>query len=158
MSSLRAKRVPSCNKENNMKGKYIYTVLLFCQFSMPAFAEGIPIEPGRWEMTSTMNMPMLPQPRVSSDIECIRESELSPEAMTEEGMDSSCSYDSRVVDGNTMKWAMDCKLEEGASHGEWEVTSHGDTLVGEGAVTVDVQGQAMVMTMLWEGKRVGACD
>ena len=141
-----------------MKGKYRYTVLLFCLFSISAIAEGITIEPGRWEMTSTMNMPMLPQPRVNTDVECIHESELSPEAMTEDSMDSGCSFDTMMVDGNTMKWSMDCTLEEGASHGEWEVTSHGDTLSGDGTVTVDVQGQAMVMTMAWEGKRIVACD
>jgi hypothetical protein len=141
-----------------MKRKHFYFVLLFCLFSITAFAEGIPIEPGRWEMTSTVNMPMLPQPRVSTDIECIHESELSPEAMTEEGMDSSCSFDTIMVDGNTMKWSMDCALEQGGSHGEWEVTSHGDSLSGDGTVTIDVQGQAMVMTMVWEGKRLGACD
>lgn len=27
-----------------------------------AGAEGIPVEPGLWEMTSTVQMPMLPQP------------------------------------------------------------------------------------------------
>ena len=141
-----------------MKGKYTYLALLFSLVSCPVFAEGIPIEPGLWEMTSTMNMPMLPQPRVSTDMECIEESELSPEAMNEEDMDTSCTFDTRVVDGNTMKWSMDCDSKGGASHGEWEVTSHGDSLTGEGTITVDMQGQAMVMTMKWDGKRVGDCD
>ena len=128
-----------------MKGKYIYLALLFSLVSCPVFAEGIPIEPGLWEMTSTMNMPMLPQPRVSTEMDCIEESELSPEAMNEEDMDTSCTFDTRVVDGNTMKWSMDCDSQGGASHGDWEVTSHGDSLAGEGTITVDMQGQAMVM-------------
>ena len=141
-----------------MKGKYIYLALLFSLVSSPVIAEGIPIEPGLWEMTSTMNIPMLPQPRVSTEMECIEESELSPEAMTEENMDTSCTFDTRVVDGNTMKWSMDCDSEGGASHGDWEVTSHGDSLTGEGTITVDMQGRDMVMTMKWDGKRVGDCD
>ena len=141
-----------------MKNKYICLALLFSLVSSAAFAEGIPIEPGKWEMTSTMNMPMLPQPRVSTELECIEDSEMSPEAMTDEGMDSSCTFDTRIVDGNTMKWSMNCDAEGGASRGEWEVTSHGDTLNGEGTITVDMQGQSMVMTMIWDGKRVGDCD
>jgi hypothetical protein len=141
-----------------MKGKYIYLALLFSLVSTSIFAQGVPIEPGMWEMTSTMNMPMLPQPRVTTEMECIEESELSPEKMTEEDMDTSCTYDTRVVDGNTMKWSMDCNSEGGASRGEWEVTSHGDTLTGEGTVTVDAQGHSMVMNMKWDGKRVGDCD
>ncbi len=141
-----------------MKGKYMCLTLLFSLVSSSAIAEGIPIEPGMWEMTSTMEMPMLPQPRVNTSMDCVEESELSPEAMTEEDMDPSCTFDTSVVDGNTMKWSMDCKAKEGASRGEWEVTSHGDTLTGGGTITMDMQGQPMVMTMKWDGKRVGDCD
>lgn len=141
-----------------MNRKNGYLGLLFSLVASSVFAQGIPIEPGMWEMTTTMNMPMLPQPRVSTRMECIEKSELSPDTMNAENMDSNCTFDTRVVDGNTMKWSMDCNQQGGASRGEWEATSHGDTLTGEGTVTVDMQGQAMVMTMKWDGKRVGHCD
>jgi hypothetical protein len=141
-----------------MKGKYMCLALLISLVSSSVFAEGIPIEPGMWEMTSTMNMPMLPQPRVTNSKECIEEDELSPETWNEEDMDTSCTFSNRVVDGNTMKWSMNCNAQGGATRGEWEVTSHGDTLTGEGTVTVDMQGQSMVMDMKWDGKRVGVCD
>jgi len=141
-----------------MKGKYMCLALLISLVSSSVFAQGIPIEPGMWEMTSTMNMPMLPQPRVTNSKECIEEDELSPETWNEEDMDTSCTFSNRVVDGNTMKWSMNCNAQGGATRGEWEVTSHGDTLAGEGTVTVDMQGQSMVMDMKWDGKRVGDCD
>jgi len=141
-----------------MKGKYMCLVLLIGLVSSSVFAEGIPIEPGMWEMTSTMNMPMLPQPRVTTSKECIEEDELSPETWNEEDMDTSCTFSNRVVDGNTMKWSMNCNAQGGDTRGEWEVTSHGDTLSGEGTVKVDMQGQSMVMDMIWDGKRVGDCD
>ena len=141
-----------------MKRKCLFVALLIGLVSGPVLAEGIPIEPGKWKMTSTMRMPMLPQPRVTTELECIEESEISPEAMTDEGMGSSCTFDTRIIDGNTMKWSMNCDSEGGASRGEWEVTSHGDTLNGEGTITVDMQGQSMVMTMAWSGERIGDCD
>jgi len=141
-----------------MKRKYLFAALLIGLVSGPVLAEGIPIEPGKWKMTSTMRMPMLPQPRVTTELECIEESEISPEAMTDEGMGSDCTFDTRIIDGNTMKWSMNCDSEGGASRGEWEVTSHGDTLSGEGTITVDMQGQSMVMTMDWSRERVGDCD
>ena len=141
-----------------MKGKYMCLALLISLVSSSVFAEGIPIEPGMWEMTSTMNMPMLPQPRVTNSKECIEEDELSPETWNEEDMDTSCTFSNRVVDGNTMKWSMNCNAQGGATRGEWEVTSHVDTLTGAGTVTVDMQGQSMVMNMKWDGKRVGNCD
>jgi hypothetical protein len=57
-----------------------------------------------------------------------------------------------------MKWSMNCDAQGGTTRGEWEVTSHGDTLTGEGTITVGMQGQSMVMDMKWDGKRVGDCD
>jgi len=85
-----------------MKGKYWCFAVLFSLVFSSVLAQGVPIEPGMWEITSTMKIPMLPKPRVTTSMECIVESELSPEAMTEEDMDSNCTFDTRVVDGNTM--------------------------------------------------------
>jgi len=122
-----------------------------------AWAEGIPVEPGMWEMSSTMTMPMLPQPRVTSTTECIRESELSMDDLGGEDMDPNCQFEMAQVDGNTMKWSFDCPVEGGTSHGEWEATSSGDSVTGKGIITMSFQGQAMEMTMSWQGKRVGDC-
>ncbi len=141
-----------------MKGKYICLALLFVLVSSPIFAEGIPIKPGLWEMTSTMTMPMLPNPRVSTNTQCIAEDELSPEAMNQDEMNSDCAFTTRQVDGNTMSWSMVCDSKGGASRGEWEASSHGDTMTGGGTITVDMQGQSMVMTMKWDGKWVGDCN
>jgi hypothetical protein len=140
-----------------MRVKSVVLTLIGGLTAFNACADGITIEPGSWEMTSTMSMPMLPQPRVTTVTECMEESEITPESMTDE-MDSSCTFDVKVVEGNTMNWSMDCSGDEGSSRGEWHATSYGDTLEGAGTITIDVQGQDMVMTMNWTGKRVGACN
>ena len=145
-------------KVSVMKKTNICLALAISLVSSSILAEGIPIEPGMWEITSTMTMPMLPQPRISTNSKCIEEAEISPEKMNQEDMDSDCSFDTRVVDGDTMNWSMNCDTQGGASSGEWEVTSHGDTLTGGGTITVDMQGQSMSMSMKWDGKRVGDCD
>lgn len=50
-------------------------LLLLLAFCVPsAWAEGIPVEPGLWEMTTTMNMPMMPQPRTTTTRECMTDS------------------------------------------------------------------------------------
>ena len=123
-----------------------------------AWADGIPVEPGLWEMSSTMNMPMMPQPRVTTTTECMKESEISMDDMGGEDMDPNCQFEMAQVDGNTMKWSVDCPVEGGTSHGEWEATSTGDSVTGDGLVTISFQGQAMEMTMSWEGKRIGDCQ
>ena len=123
-----------------------------------ARADGIPVEPGLWEMSSTVNMPMMAQPRVTTTTECMKESEISMDDMGGEDMDPNCQFEMAQVDGNTMKWSVDCPVEGGTSHGEWEATSSGDSVTGEGLVTISFQGQAMEMTMSWEGKRIGDCQ
>lgn len=129
--------------------------LLFISF--PALAEGIPVDPGLWKMTSTVTMPMLPQPRVTTVTECMEKSEITMDEVGGEGMDPNCTFEMSQVDGNTMKWSVDCPVEGGTSHGEWQATSGGDTVRGEGFLTMSFQGQTMDMTMTWEGQRIGAC-
>jgi len=122
-----------------------------------AMAEGIPVEPGLWEITSTMKMPMLPEPRVTTVTECMEKSEISMDDMGGEGMDPNCSFDVSEIDGKRMKWWFDCPVEGGTSHGEWEAVSEGDTVSGNGVITMSFQDQTMEMTMEWAGKRVGDC-
>ena len=131
-------------------------LLLFA--ASAAWGDGIPVEPGKWEIISTVSMPMLPQPRVNTTTECFEKSEISIDDMGTEGMDPNCKVETSQLDGNTMKWSFDCPMEGGTSHGEWEATSDGDTVTGEGMMTVSMQGQTMEMTMVWSGKRIGACD
>ena len=121
-------------------------------------ADGIPVEPGLWEMSSTMNMPMLPQPRVTTTTECMKESEISMDDMGGEDMDPNCQFEMAQVDENTMKWSFDCPVDGGTSHGEWEATSSGDSVTGNGVITMSFQGQTMEMTMSWQGKRIGDCQ
>jgi hypothetical protein len=136
----------------------ILLVLLAFFFSASSvFADAIPIEPGLWEMKSTMVMPMLPEPRVTTVTECMEKSEFSIDEMGIEGMDPNCTFDTNQVNGNTMRWTFDCPLEGGTSHGEWEAVSNGDTVEGSGVMTMSFQGQNMEMTMQWEGQRVGDC-
>lgn len=122
-----------------------------------ASADGIPVEPGLWEMTSTMTMPMLPQPRVTTVTECMRKSEISMDEFSDENMDSGCTFNPPQIDGDTMKWSFDCPVDGGTSHGEWEATSGGDTVSGNGKITMSIQGQTMEMVMNWQGRRIGEC-
>jgi hypothetical protein len=147
-------------KENEMFKKTLFTAVSLLIVSTAAQAEGISIEPGKWEMNTVMTMPMLPEPKVTTVTECMEKDEITPESMSEDmnNPDADCKMNAEVVGDDTMKWTMDCSEEMGNSRGEWEVTSYGDSMKGGGSVTMNVQGQEIVMTMEWEGKRIGACD
>ena len=129
-------------------------MLLTCTAS----ADSIDIEPGQWEMTTTMTMSMMPQPQVTTVVECIEKDQLNPEDfnMDEE---NPCSISDVKTDGNTIRWSINCPAENGAlMDGQWEITSNGDTLTGKGEMSAEIAGQKMGFNMSWEGKRTGQCE
>lgn len=126
-------------------------------FAGSASAAGIAIDPGQWEMTTTMTMSMLPEPQIETALECIEEDILDPETYDMEE-DNPCSIGDVVIDGNTAHWSINCPAENGqVMNGQWEVTSHGDTLTGKGAMSAEFSGQKMSFDMAWTGKRIGDC-
>jgi hypothetical protein len=127
-------------------------------FVPAAWSDGIPVEPGLWETTTTINVPMMPQPQVQTTTQCMEKSEMNMDDVGTEGMDRACEFQMDQVDGNTMKWSVDCPVEGGTSHGEWVATSEGASVTGNGTLTIAFQGQSMEMTMSWLGKRIGDCN
>jgi hypothetical protein len=120
-------------------------------------AEGIPVKPGKWEMTSTMTMSMMPQPQTNTVTECIKDDHIDPDSfnMDEE---NPCSIGDVNVDGNTLSWSISCPNAAGQMDGQWEMTSNGDSLSGSGTMSAEFGGQKMGFDMTWDGKRVGDCE
>jgi hypothetical protein len=127
-------------------------------FASTSNAAGVPIDPGMWEMTSTMTMSMMPEPKTTVASECIKEDILNPETfnMDEE---NPCSITDVKIDSNTANWSINCPTQGGpVMQGEWQVTSHGDSLTGKGQMTTELGGQKVGFDMSWKGKRVGDCE
>jgi len=120
-------------------------------------AKGVEVEPGLWEMTMTMTMPMMPAPQVRTTTECVEETELDPKNFQMDE-DSPCTIGDVQVDGNTASWTLQCPSDMGSMTGRWSFTSSGDSMQGEGGMTMDVGGQKMAITMSWEGRRLGDCE
>mgnify|MGYP001818480458 FL=1 len=123
-----------------------------------AQADGVAVEPGLWEMTTTMTMPMLPQPQVVTTTDCVEDAVLEIDEMNSEGLDPDCTMDVSQPDEKTVKWVMDCPVEGGgSSHAEWQVTSSSDSVEGSGSIKMTVMGQEMSMDATISGRRVGDC-
>lgn len=121
-------------------------------------ADGIPIEPGQWEMTSTMTMSMMPQPKTTTTKECIEEDTLDPAAFNIDD-ENPCNISEVKIDSNTASWSINCPTDGGQTmEGSWEVTSHGDTLSGKGQMSTEFSGQKFGFDMAWKGKRIGDCE
>ena len=117
-------------------------------------ADGISIDPGMWEYTTTMTLSMMPQPIVKSRQECFTESHFDAQALSK---DSDCTVQDYQVDGNTMTFTMVCPGPEGPTVGQGRYTSAGSSGTGEMAMTMTVNGAPHSMKMNWQGKRIGAC-
>jgi hypothetical protein len=138
--------------------RYRFLAAALALAASSADAATIPVEPGLWEMTSTISMPMLPQPQVNTQTECIGKGQLSTDDVGGEDLDPACTLEASQVDDSTMRWTFECPVEGGGhSRGEWQATSHGDRVEGSGVMKMEMQGQAMEMTMRWEGRRIGDC-
>ena len=141
-----------------MKGKILVATLLVA-FAPNVMAEGIPVEPGLWSITTTMNMPMMPSPQTKTVQECMEDDIIDMGDMAAEDMDPNCTFELNQVDGNTMEWSIDCPVQGGGTmHAEWSATSGGDSVEGTGRMTMEMQGQEMEMTMSWNGERIGECN
>jgi hypothetical protein len=122
-----------------------------------ASAEGVSINPGQWEMTSTMTMSMMPNPQVNTVKECIEKDQLDPESFNMD-KDSPCAITDVSIDADTASWQINCPTPNGpAMIGKWQMTSYGDTVSGSGTMSAEFSGQKMSFDMTWEGKRIGDC-
>ena len=133
------------------------TCILATLFSTGVSAKGVPIKPGLWEFTTTVSMPMLPQPQVNTTSECVEEDELSPEKFNQD-QNNPCEITNTTTNGNTVSWSMRCPTGAGTTmDGNWKFTSLGNSISGNGAMTMEMGGQPMKVKMEWQGKRVGSC-
>jgi len=129
------------------------SVLIIAFASSGAFAEGLPITPGLWEMT-TQN-PMTGANEVQQ--ECMTENVFHPSEMMEE--DAGCTVSDEVVSGNTVDYEMTCSDPNmpGSMNGLFSFTIDGDQGNGNVDMTFDVNGQTMNMSYSIAAKRVGDC-
>jgi hypothetical protein len=119
-------------------------------------SDSVSIEPGLWEVSTTMTSPMFPQPRVHTQQECMKDSEISPETLAPDD-GGECSMMDTKVSGNTLSWSMQCNTPGGAMKGQGSFESKGDSGSGNMQMNMTVEGQPFSMEMVWKGRRIGSC-
>ena len=120
--------------------------------------DGPTLKPGKWEFTTTTEVPMLPEPKTTTKTECVKEEKTDPLAAFSKTED--CKVTDRTVKGNSMKWKVECGKGEDAPKvkGSGELTA-GDTKVeGKMEMISNLGGQEMKFKSSWTGKRLGDCD
>jgi hypothetical protein len=137
----------------NLRGGILLSSLLV---ATPAIADGVRMDPGRWEFHNTAQMPMGMQPRSTVTTECVTESEIDPKRFMQNS--AGCSLTDMKADGSSMTWNVSCPGPEGAMTGRGELHSSGAGMNGKMTMTMSHQGQTMEMAVTWEGKRLGPCE
>ena len=122
---------------------------------------------GKWEFTTTMTMPMFPQPQVTTMTECITEEEARQDPMADLVDGGSCKILNRKMTGNSLNFEMECNEGGMVTRGKGQFTTKGDTASGFIEMTMDIPDMPnmpdmptgpMQMTTSWQGKRIGVCE
>ncbi len=127
-------------------------------------AEGQNIKPGKWEIKTTVTMPMMPEANVTTQTKCITLEEAS-DPLAAIMKESNCKILNKNESGNTIKFEVECDGGMGMKmNGKGYFTSNGTTASGKMELTMNMPqmdgqgGQSMKMTQELEGKRIGDCD
>lgn len=119
----------------------------------PAFAEGLPITPGLWEI-KTQNS-MLGSEEVEQS--CMKEDVFDPLSMM--GEEEGCGITNEVVAGNSVDYDVACVDDQqaGKAEGHFSFTIDGDRGNGQIDLTMTVGDQSMNMQISMDAKRIGDC-
>lgn len=144
-------------------------VTLFIPLSSAA---GPSIEPGKWELTTTMEMSMLPEPRVITKSECISREKAESDPLAALMDQGNCIVLSREESGDSIAFEVECTGDSSmpiTSRGKGELTADGKTLSGRIDTTTEMpdmpnvpgmaqMGGKVTMSMQWTGSYLGPYD
>ncbi len=123
----------------------------------PVLAEGLPINPGMWRITSTTTNMMTGQPQTETEDQCMEESTFDPVAEIQDEGDG-CAVSDQTISGNTMTFTMTCQGADGPPMvGNARYTVNENDGDGEITYTASFGGQTMTMQSSWVAERVGDC-
>ena len=153
---------------NIMQNKRMLVLACYCLLlPATALAGGYSMNPGKWTFTTTITMPMLTAPQVSTNTECVSKEEAQRDPLANMVDVGSCTITKKEMHGTNLDFEMECNEKGMASKGKGHFSAQGNTVSGSMEMTMDMptmQGMPgmptgpMKMTTSWKGQRIGACD
>lgn len=116
---------------------------------------GVSIQPGEWEITSTTTSDSLDAPNVQKSSSCIELSEITASDLTPHR--GECEISESSANGNTLTWKVACDMTVGTMEGRGNFTSANDAGSGTMNIVMDVQNDQFEMLVNWEARRLGDC-
>ena len=136
-------------------------LILILALSTSVVAGGPNLNPGKWEITTKIEMPGMPmQMPAIKTTQCLTKDDYIMKEPPSPGKmgtaENPCKVTKSEVKGDTVIWGMVCEGQQITRyHGE--MTYHGDTMEGFLKITQGAKGQPP-MTLKMKGKRIGPCD
>lgn len=130
--------------------------VLLCAVSLlaaPLCAADGPARDGKWQVTTTMEMPGIPVriPPVTVTV-CITKDDLKDPEKSVPKQNADCKLSDYKLDGNTVTWAVRCDgRTKGSGKGSITYTDNAYT----GSMEMNMDGQSMKAK--YAGKRLGEC-
>ncbi len=140
-----------------MLSAFLISASISTMMPVNAFAtDSIPFNGGKWEISSQATMPMLAQPIVNTNIECINEDTISADRFAKQTR-GNCNATDVTASGQHIQWKMSCDVQGNRMTGYGDMQVNETNLKGKATIAMSMQGLMMEMKTTWKGKRLGDC-
>ena len=139
-----------------LKKHTIIYLTMFFMFLLVSTSWALDFVPGRYEITSKVEMPGMPSsipPQTTT--QCMTKQDPLP---TKNVASQDCKVTDLVTKGNTVSWKMECNQQGQKMKSTGQITYNGESF--EGTIKTDLGPQAgnMIITTVISGKRIGDCQ
>lgn len=132
---------------------FIVTVLLVSP--LPVLAEGLPVEPGLWEISWSMPDPLGGAAVRQTRRTCVRERTITTDRVNAQMTD--CRVWNAVFQGPSARWKMRCETPAGPIAGTGSLKSNGRAVSGSVDLAMTIGSLEVPVTGAFKGQRVGDC-
>jgi len=133
----------------------VLLVVLLLGAPASASAEGMQVEPGLWEFTSSIPDPMAADPGKQVYRTCVRDRTITPERVMAQRKE--CRIWNAVFAGASVRWKMRCETPAGPMSGKGSLRSSGSAVSGSLDLTMALGSLEIPLTGTFRGRRVGNC-
>ena len=136
-----------------MLKKLIAAFFILFALTSISFAGSVNFNPGKWEITSKMQMAGGMNMPPNTITQCMTKNDIVPQN-TQPGQE--CVVTETKIVGNTVTWTMECKGQQGDMKGTGKLIYNGDTFEGEMVMIMSMGN--MKITNKMSGRRIGDCQ
>jgi hypothetical protein len=131
------------------------TLVLLASIALCAPALAQKVEPGEWQITSTVISPMFPKPETKTERHCVKKEEVDDPKNWMGEMAPDCKLTPGNKTADSYSWQVSCPKTgmRGSGNMRWTRT----TMDIDMEMAGNMQGQKFEMRSKISGKRVGPC-